>query len=282
MSAPQPPASSKPVNLAAVDPAATESVLAATKTAIEAVFSFDPANPGGQQQAVAQHLTGSARTEVDKLLGPVREAGAQVTSKVHDAAVSELYETSARVLVMVDQTSTRPGGQSGAGAAAILAVAKREQNTWRYSEIVVNPTLKSLPKPWSDNAMAQVRDTALAEVHTNLVSLMGVDGNDVDGSLNRQLAVTAEPLLSQMRGAMTNAAQTLKEKRTTVTVARDPMIAAKTVGADLVTGLALVKTTVTSVDAPQPTERVLRVQFEAERQSDGWKFRSMGLVPLGS
>ncbi|ALG10686.1 hypothetical protein [Kibdelosporangium phytohabitans] len=268
------PSAARPSNLALVDAEATKEVLLATASAVEGVFSFDPANPDAQQQAVTKYLTGSARTEVEKLLGPVRQAGAQVSSKVNDVAVSELTENSARVLVMIDQTSARPGGQSTKGGAAVVAVGKREQGAWQYSEISVNPTLKSIPKS-TGGGLVEARDKALTAAHTGIVTLLSIDGNDVSGSLDRQLTVLTEPLLTQMRGAMTTAAQTMREKRTTVTVAEDPMVAATAVTPDVVTGLALVKTTVTSADAPQPAERVMRMKFELAKQDNGWKFRGI-------
>ncbi|WP_143230745.1 hypothetical protein [Actinosynnema sp. ALI-1.44] len=271
----------KPANLALVDTKATEDVLAATKRAVEGVFSFAPADPGAQQQAVTKYLTGSALSEVEKLLGPVRQSGTTITAKVHDAAVSELTDTTARVLVMVDQTGTRPGGPPTTGGASILVVGQREQGAWRFNEITANPALKSVPKAPGD-PVADARDQGVAAAYSGVVTLMSLDGNDIDNSLKRQQAATTDPLLTELRQATANSAQQLRESRTNVTVARDPMVAAKTATADVVTGLALVKTTVSSTATPQPAERVLRIEFEMAKTADGWKLGKVATLQVTS
>ncbi|MBN6036093.1 hypothetical protein [Amycolatopsis sp. 195334CR] len=271
-----PPVSS---NLALVDVVATNDVLTASRTAIEAVFSFDPANPGAQADAAAKHLTGGARTQVESTLGQVRQAGVKATTTVREAAVAELTPASAKVLMMLDQTSTRPGSAaSSTGGAAVLVTAQREGTTWRAADIVVNPALPPVPAS-PGGPVADARDSALAAARSGLVTFMSVDSNDVDGWFSGQLAIATDPLLSELRAGQQGAAAAVRQQGTKVTVAPDAAVAAKSATPDLVVGLAVVKTSVTSTASPQPAERVDRVAFELARQPDGWKFRALSILP---
>ncbi|WP_162788674.1 hypothetical protein [Amycolatopsis albispora] len=270
---------SVPANLALVDLAATNDVLTASKTAVEGVFSFDPANPGAQADAAAKHLTGAARTQVEERLGEVRQTGAKVTTVAREAAVAELTPGSAKVLVLLDQTSTRTDPvQSSSGGAALLVTAQREGGKWLANDIVASPTLAPVPAS-PGGPVAEARDSALAAARTGLEAFMRVDSNDLDGWIDRQLAVAAEPLLSQIRAGAQNTVDAVRTQGTTVTVAPDMAIAAKSAAPDLVTGLAVAKTTVTN-PGTQPTERVLRITFEMTRQPDGWKLRALSNLPV--
>ncbi|MGC7093729.1 hypothetical protein ACPZ19_03600 [Amycolatopsis lurida] len=269
-----------PPNLALVDVAATTDVLTASKSAMEAVFSYDPASPGAQADAAAKHLTGAARTQVENLLGEVRQAGAKVTTAVREAAVAELTPASAKVLMMVDQTSTLPGSASpSTGGASVLVTAQREGTTWRTADIVVNPALTPVPAS-PGGPVAEARDSALAAARTGLVAFMELDSADVDGWYQRQLAISTEPLLSEVRASQQSSADAVRSQGSKVTVAPDPAVAAKSATPDLVLGLAVVKTSVANTASPQPAEQVMRVAFEMARQPDGWKFRALSTVPV--
>ncbi|QFU94218.1 hypothetical protein [Amycolatopsis sp. YIM 10] len=267
-----------PANLALVDVAATSDVLTASKSAMESVFSYDPASPGTQADAAAKLLTGAARTQVESMLGQVRQAGATVTTTAREAAVAELTPTSAKVLMMLDQTSTMPGSASpSTGGAAVLVTAQREGTTWRAADIVVNPALAPVPAS-PGGPVAEARDSALAAARTGLVAFMELDSTDVDGWYQRQLAISTEPLLSDIRASQQSSAEAVRSQGSKVTVAPDPAVAAKSATPDLVLGLAVVKTSVVSTASPQPAEKVVRVAFELARQPDGWKFRALSTV----
>ncbi|MCQ6551611.1 hypothetical protein NPS70_00110 [Streptomyces sp. C10-9-1] len=106
-------------NTALTDTARTSEAGGAATRAVEAVFSYDFADPEALDRAVAAHLTGAAVEQHAELLAAVREQGPRqrlvLTTTVTDSAVERVEGDRARVLVYADQSSTRTAAEGAAG-----------------------------------------------------------------------------------------------------------------------------------------------------------------------
>ncbi|MFI7007202.1 hypothetical protein [Streptomyces sp. NPDC050145] len=130
-------------NSALSDPARTSEVKGQAEKAVEALFSYDQADPGAARTAAGRLLTGKAVEQHRKLLAPVlAQAEKQktvVTTTVTDSAVERIDGARARVLVFADQSSTGTAAKSGAAAnyaGAMLAVdLVRKDGRWLVSGI---------------------------------------------------------------------------------------------------------------------------------------------------
>ncbi|MGW6400798.1 hypothetical protein [Streptomyces sp. NPDC055134] len=116
-------------NTALTDPARTSEVKGQAAEAVNALFSYDHANPGAEEKSVATLLTGKAVEQHRKLLAPVlAQAEKQktvVTTTVTDSAVERIDGNRARVLVFADQSSTSTAAKTkdaASYAGAMLAV----------------------------------------------------------------------------------------------------------------------------------------------------------------
>ncbi|WP_353942313.1 hypothetical protein ABII15_12115 [Streptomyces sp. HUAS MG91] len=117
-------------NTALTDPARTSDVKGQAEKAVNALFSYDYANPQAEQKAAATLLTGKAVDQHRTLLAPVlAQAEKQktvVTTTVTDSAVERIDGDRARVLVYADQSSTSTAAKAkdaaGNYAGAMLAV----------------------------------------------------------------------------------------------------------------------------------------------------------------
>ncbi|MEU8482892.1 hypothetical protein [Streptomyces sp. NPDC048641] len=116
-------------NTALTDPARTSEVKGQAAEAVNALFSYDHANPGAEEKAVATLLTGKAVEQHRGLLAPVlaqaKKQKTVVTTTVTDSAVERIDGNRARVLVFADQSSTSTAAKAkdaASYAGAMLAV----------------------------------------------------------------------------------------------------------------------------------------------------------------
>lgn len=136
-------------NTALTDIARTSEVKGAATQAVEAVFSYDFADPEALDRAVRTHLTGEAVRQHTTMLAAVRDQGPKqkllLTTTVTESGVERIDGDRARVLVYADQSNTRTAPAKGGGkaaedertyAAAMLAVdLVRTDGTWRIANL---------------------------------------------------------------------------------------------------------------------------------------------------
>ncbi|MZD06671.1 hypothetical protein GTW43_16425 [Streptomyces sp. SID5785] len=130
-------------NTALSDPARTSKVKGEAERAVNALFSYDQADPGASEKAADRLLTGKAVEQHRTLLAPVlaqaKKQKTVVTTTVTDSAVERIDGHRARVLVFADQSSAGTAAKADAAAAyagAMLAVDLVEKGgTWRVSGI---------------------------------------------------------------------------------------------------------------------------------------------------
>ncbi|OLR92293.1 hypothetical protein BJP25_22345 [Actinokineospora bangkokensis] len=126
-------------NTALVDVSETVDLTGTVKDGLERIFSFNYQNTDATAQAAKEVLTGDAATQYDALIGQVREqAPAQqlvLTSKAVAAGVSVLEGDRATLLVFLNQTSTRAGGQPTYGGAQLTVTAQRVDGVWRIASL---------------------------------------------------------------------------------------------------------------------------------------------------
>ncbi|MEU5837229.1 hypothetical protein ABZ820_26655 [Streptomyces diacarni] len=145
-------------NTALADAAGTSRVKGEVTSAVNALFSYDHAKPGKNEDAARRLLTGKAVEQHRELLAAVRKQGREqklvLTTTVTDSAVTALEGDRARVLLFADQHSARTGargehkakadGKKADGGAeddatyagAMLAVnAVRQDGTWKIAAI---------------------------------------------------------------------------------------------------------------------------------------------------
>ncbi|MGY1439212.1 hypothetical protein [Streptomyces reniochalinae] len=145
-------------NTALADAAGTSQVKGEVTSAVNALFSYDHAEPEKNEDAARRLLTGKAVEQHRELLTAVRKQGREqklvLTTAVTDSAVTALEGDRARVLLFADQHSARTGARGekkaradeekadgGARddatyAGAMLAVnAVRQDGTWKIAAI---------------------------------------------------------------------------------------------------------------------------------------------------
>jgi Mce-associated membrane protein len=127
-------------NHAVVDAVATTEVQSAVSSALVRVFSYDYADPGPTEQAADDLLDGKAREQYDLLFTALQEKapGQQLvlTAQVQVAAVKELTDRSATLLVFLDQASQRATDKESSVSAAQLSVrATKSGDTWKVTGI---------------------------------------------------------------------------------------------------------------------------------------------------
>lgn len=114
-------------NAALTDTARTSEVKGTVGQAVDAVFSYDHADPGRTEKAADKYLTGKAVAQHREMLAQVRARGERhklvLSTTVTHSGVEVIDGGRARVLVFADQsnTSTAKGG-SASHAAAMFAV----------------------------------------------------------------------------------------------------------------------------------------------------------------
>ncbi|MFC7303029.1 hypothetical protein ACFQVC_02195 [Streptomyces monticola] len=128
-------------NAALADTARTSEVKGAVGKAVDALFSYDYAEPGRTDRAAAELLTGKAVDRHRELLATVKKQAAEdklvLTTTVTDSGVELLDGDRARVLVFADQRSTRTAEKGDTThAAAMLAVqAVHKDGRWQLADI---------------------------------------------------------------------------------------------------------------------------------------------------
>ncbi|WP_439385910.1 hypothetical protein [Amycolatopsis lexingtonensis] len=254
-------------NLAVVNAPGTAGALAAVKTAAEAVFSYDSANPAAFDQAVAANVTGAAKGQLTALFEQVRKSPRPVrlTTTVARAAALELAGGKVRELAVLEQVS---GTTKGLATAAFTAL--EEGGRWRLSDIAVNPAQPSPAAHPDDGSLAGLRDSALAGARAAAGALFTTDSGDPEGSYARAEAVAAEPLLSDYRAKKAKYVDAIRRSGTKVALGADPMAGV----AELTGGRATVVffTTLQVTDATgRVTPKPFTTELDLIREGTTWK-----------
>jgi hypothetical protein len=273
-----------PKNLALIDVDGTAKVLAQAKEAVEAVFSYDGTRTDKVDAAVKQYLRGAAVDQVGKLLAAVRAESGQVslTTTVTGGAALELTDSHARVLQFLRQVSTHDG-QASTGVSRVVVDLTREGSTWPVSGIDVDPT--SVPESAEplggvgNRAQVASRDQALADGRDAVKVLLSDNWTDPQASVDRWLAVLADPLLSQYRGQRSSLADGIRDSKTTATVTGGPIVGGTEFDDVDGTMSALAAATVTVVrEGAAPTTTRVALDIQLRRGPDGWKLASIDTV----
>lgn len=128
-------------NAALLDPARTAQVKEEVSGAVEALFSYDFNDIGKTEQAANDLLvTDKAKGAYDKLLGEVKRLAPQqkmvVTTKVTRSGVIMLDGDRAKLLVFVDQTSTRAdANETSAGGSQLSVTAQQRDGKWKLTDL---------------------------------------------------------------------------------------------------------------------------------------------------
>jgi Mce-associated membrane protein len=130
-----PAGSSAADNHALVDETATAQVQSDVSRGLTQVLSYDYADPARTTSTLDAVLAGSARKQYDTLFASLqqRAPGQQLvlTAEVQGAAVKELTDDRAKLLVFLDQSSRRADDKEASVSAAQLAVtAKKIKGAW--------------------------------------------------------------------------------------------------------------------------------------------------------
>lgn len=277
----QPEPASPPSNFALVDPAKTASMLAAVKTATEATFSYDSTAVPAYEKALADNLTPGARDELTKLFAEVlnsTEPIKLVTRVIVSAAVEQTPDK-ARVLTVVDQTSTRAGTTSKGIATALLATV-REGDRWRIGKVDVNPagSASAAEKPGAgDRAFARVRDSARDGALRAAEALLNVNPADPEGTYARYESVSTGQLLTQFRQDKAARLNQIRSGGTKASMAPNPAAAVMEVVDGKASVLLFAASDVTDA-AGQASKRYLPIVLRLQRLPEGWKAAGIEMV----
>jgi len=275
---PAAPAATNPAaatNIAALDPVATAEVVRDVDTALEAVLSYNSADPAAHQAAAGKHLTGQATEEMRRLFDQVvvQAANSPVTlvSTVVSSAVAELGPDRAVAVAYLDQASTRQdNGQSTSGRALISVVAAPGAEGWRLTELHVPPAVPAKPPAGETGAEAE-RDSAVRSARNAAEVLTTVDAADVEGTFARWDGVITGTLREQQRAGRQSNRDALTSAGNTTT--GRAMAAAATEfdqQAGRATVLVPVETTVVGRDGATQTKQ-LGFRLTVMRDGADWK-----------
>ncbi|GLY34504.1 membrane protein [Amycolatopsis sp. NBRC 101858] len=124
-------------NTALSDVAGTADAGKQISAALGTLFSYRYDDPGRNEQAAKELLTGPALAQYGQLFGEVRKLAADqklvVTSTAVASGVKLLDGDRAALLVFLDQTGTRGDGQHSTGAAQLSVTAERVDGKWRVT-----------------------------------------------------------------------------------------------------------------------------------------------------
>lgn len=125
-------------NHALVDATATAEVQSQVSQALAKVFSYDYADPATTQEAAAKLLAGQARSQYDTLFKTLEQKapGQQLvlSAQVQSAAVKTLTDSTATLLVFLDQSSQRKTDSEASVSAAQLSVdATKTGGVWKVT-----------------------------------------------------------------------------------------------------------------------------------------------------
>ncbi|WP_235096763.1 hypothetical protein [Amycolatopsis decaplanina] len=277
----QPEPESPPSNLALVDPARTASVLTAVKTATEAVFSYDSTAVPAYEKAIADNLTPGARDELAKLFAEVRNSAEPIklVTRVIVSAAVEQTSDKARVLTVLDQSSTRAGATSK-GIASVLLATVREGDRWRIGKVEVNPAAPSpaAEKPGAgDRVIARVRDSAREGALRAAEALLNVDPADPEGTYARYESVSTGQLLTQFQQDKAARLNQIRSGSAKASMAPNPVAAVMEVVDDKASVLLHATSDVTDA-AGQATKKYLPIVLRLQRLPEGWKAAGIEMV----
>ncbi|MGW7066779.1 hypothetical protein ACWGII_15070 [Streptomyces sp. NPDC054855] len=128
-------------NAALTDTARTSEVKGTVGQAVDAVFSYDHADPDGTEKAADKYLTGKAVAQHREMLARVRAQGERqklvLSTTVTHSGVEVIDGERARALVFADQsnTSTAKGGSATHAAAMFAVDVVRRDGTWQIANI---------------------------------------------------------------------------------------------------------------------------------------------------
>ena len=127
-------------NQALVDKGATADVISQVGTALNQVLSYSYRNPGPTNAAAGRYLAGDAIKQWHTLFTELqkRAPGQKLTfvARVNVSGVDELSGNTARLLVFLDQKSTRASdGASSVAAAQVQISAVKTGDHWRITEL---------------------------------------------------------------------------------------------------------------------------------------------------
>ncbi len=127
-------------NAALVDTSVTNEVVGQVSVALNRIFSYDYTTPKPTQDAAAALLTGDAAGQYKTIFDALQSkaSGQRLTLKAKSVigGVSSLTDDSARLLIFLDQSSTRATDSSTSTAAAQLSVeAVKQDGIWKISQI---------------------------------------------------------------------------------------------------------------------------------------------------
>jgi Mce-associated membrane protein len=127
-------------NKAVVNTAATSEVQSEVTKALVGILSYDYSDPGTTSQAASAVLTGKAKSQYDELFSSLQErAPGQklvLSATVQVAAVKELSDRDAVLLVFVDQSSQRATDKESTVSAAQLSITAKKYDTgWKISDL---------------------------------------------------------------------------------------------------------------------------------------------------
>lgn len=126
-------------NTALTDSAATRRVTGEVSTALSRIFSYSPDTLTRTRQAADELLAGNAAEQYATLFAQVEQQvpgqHLTLTSRVVRAGVSRLTDSTAHLLVFLDQTSRRAGGRPANAAAQVSVTAELHGGHWRITDI---------------------------------------------------------------------------------------------------------------------------------------------------
>ena len=128
-------------NRALIDQAETTQVIGQVSQALDQVLSYDYTKPQANEQAAAQLLVGDASTQYKTLFDALRsKAGDQqltLVAKTVVVGVSNLTDTTAELLVFLNQQSTRASDKATSTSAAQIQIhAVKQGDDWKIDGLL--------------------------------------------------------------------------------------------------------------------------------------------------
>ena len=126
-------------NRAFIDTAATQDALAAATQLSVDLFTFSYSEVKEHEAKFARLTTGDFTGEYGKLFNDViaqaQNRKLSLTSTVKDAALRDLRDGRAEVLVFLDQSATSDGGQHTMSATMYTATIEQVDGEWKFADI---------------------------------------------------------------------------------------------------------------------------------------------------
>lgn len=274
----------QPANMAMVQPAETARVADQISTAASKAYSYDSTKLDEHLTQTKDVVVGPAAKKLSGTIDTVRKrsAGAKITvqTKVTDAAVTELHDTDAKVLLALDE-KVSAGGKSKDLPARMLVTAHRNGVLWQiYDSDDQFKQRQQIPdvtqaKPAATAALpprqlAQQRDLVLASAMLGAKAVASVDYRDAAQSLNNTLSVTTGPLHDRVQKSFAANEKKIADGKQTITA---DAASAGVSTMDLTAGrsdvLVALNTTVTTKDG-KPAKRPATVKLSMQRAGDRW------------